>query len=471
MSEETQKTKAVDLGEAGQTGLLRTYGFEMGQVFEEILPELRGYRGIQVYRQMADNDPVIGAILFAIEMLIRQIPWTVQAADNSAEAEKAQEFFEGVMDDMSHSWESVISEICSMFTYGHAVLEIVWKIRGGPDEEDPRRRSKFSDGKIGIRKLSMRAQKTITNWLFDENDGIQGIEQTAYNNMPVKIPIEKLLLFRTKETLGNPEGRSILRNVVKSTTLKTRIEEVEAIGVERDLVGLPVMRLPAAIMDSNADTLTAAAYASYQALVSGIRRDRREGVILPNTRDGDGNYIFDLTLLSSGGARQFDTTKIIDRYARVIATSVLADFIFLGQQAVGSFALSSDKTALFSTAMGGFANSIESVFNMHLIPRWHRLNGGIPETMPQIRHGDIESLDLGALGAFVTALSGAGAPLFPDIDLENHLREAAGLPLAPEDREDLIDTPPMPGQQDGVADQSTTPQPNPTKKEDPKAQQ
>ena len=43
-----------------------------GTFYEEFLRDLRGKKGIETYREMAENDDTIGAILFAIEMLIRQ---------------------------------------------------------------------------------------------------------------------------------------------------------------------------------------------------------------------------------------------------------------------------------------------------------------------------------------------------------------------------------------------------------------
>lgn len=50
-----------EIGRIGQ----RRYG---GTIYEEFLHELRGTRGIEVYREMSENDDVVGAILFAIEM-------------------------------------------------------------------------------------------------------------------------------------------------------------------------------------------------------------------------------------------------------------------------------------------------------------------------------------------------------------------------------------------------------------------
>ena len=338
------------------------------------------------------------------------------------------------MHDMSVPWSTVITEACSMFTYGYAPMEIIWKRRGGPESADPTRRSAYKDGKIGIRSIALRAQPTILRWEIDPEDGsILGVWQQPYSGPMIFIPIQKMLLFRTTEERNNPEGRSILRNGYRAYYFKKRIEEIEAIGIERDMAGLPVAMVPSRYCRKDADPFDKAILAQWQTLVTTIRRGQREGVVMPSDRDDKGNLLFDLKLLNSGGSRTFDTTKVIDRYNRAIATSVLADFIFLGQQAVGSFALSSDKTALFATAVGAFTKAIEDVFNRHLLPRLWVLNGMDPELMPSISCGDLEKANLGELAQFLTAMTGAGAQLFPDRELENHLRGAAGLPLAPEE--------------------------------------
>ena len=48
-----------------------------GMFFEAFLPELRGTRGVQTYYQMSENDNTVGAILFAIQMLMRQVGFTI----------------------------------------------------------------------------------------------------------------------------------------------------------------------------------------------------------------------------------------------------------------------------------------------------------------------------------------------------------------------------------------------------------
>lgn len=428
-TEPTKRNKVAFTPEIlGSTGL-RQYG---GFVHEEFLPELQGLKGARVYREMADNDPIIGAILFAITNLIRQTKWNVEAADGTPEAEAMKEFMESVMQDMSMPWSSVIDEACSMFVYGYAPMEIVYKKRQGFGG-DAETRSRFSDGYIGIRAISLRAQNTIARWEIDPMDGsIDGLWQQPWSGPMVFIPIEKLLLFRTTEQRQNPEGRSILRTAYRSWHYKKRIENIEAIGVERDLAGLPVAYIPGTYMDKSADAVQKAAFQQWSQLVSSIKRDQREGIVIPSDRDASGNLLFELKLLSSGGSRQLDTSKIVDRYARAIATAVLADFIFLGQNSVGSFALSSDKTALFATAIGAFMGSIADVFNRHMIPRLMHVNGWDLELAPRLVPEDIETPDISQVADFITKLSGAGAMFFPDTELENRLRSMAGLPPVPE---------------------------------------
>jgi hypothetical protein len=436
----------------GASGL-RQYG---GFVHEEFLPELQGLKGARAYREMADNDPIIGAILFAITNLIRQAKWNVEAADSTPEAEAMKEFMEQVMDDMSSPWSSVIDEACSMFVYGYAPMEIIYKKREG-FTGNAETRSRFDDGFIGIRAISLRAQNTVARWEIDPADGsIDGMWQQPWSGPMVLIPIEKMLLFRTTETRQNPEGRSILRTAYRSWHYKKRIENIEAIGVERDLAGLPVAYIPGNYMDRSADASQKAVYQQWSQLVTSIKRDQREGIVVPSDRDASGNLLFELKLLSSGGSRTLDTTKIIDRYGRAIATAVLADFIFLGQNAVGSFALSSDKTALFAIAIGAFMGFIADVFNRHLIPRLMYVNGWDLEMAPRLVPEDIETPDIAQVADFISKLSGAGAQFFPDIELENRLRQMAGLSPVPEDAADMREpaaTPMTPPAEDAGGDE------------------
>ena len=410
-----------EIGRIGQ----RRYG---GVIYEEFLHELRGKRGIAVYSEMSENDDVVGAILFAIEMLVKQCDWNVEPAGDMPQDIEAAEFVKSCMDDMQETWIDTISEILSFLTFGWSYHEIVYKRRMG-NTKGGRTKSKYSDGLIGWRKLPIRAQETLYQWEYDEEDNLVGMTQMPPPNYGIyTIPKSKALLFRTKSRKDNPEGRSILRNAYRSWYFKRRIQEIEGIGIERDLAGLPVMHAPEGV-DIWGETIeeNVKMRAGMEEMVRKIRRDEMEGVVLP--------FGFELELLSSGGSRQFDTNAIINRYDTRIAMTVLADFIFLGHQQTGSWALSSDKTELFAMAIGAFLDIICQTFNSQGIPALIDINGqhfaGITD-YPKMTHGDIEDVDIEKLAAFIKDMTGIGV-LVPDDGLEDYIRRAGHLPERTDD--------------------------------------
>jgi len=132
--------------------------------------------------------------------------------------------------------------------------------------------------------------------------------------------------------------------------------------------------------------------------------------------------------LSTGGRRQFDTDAIITRYDQRITMTVLADFMLLGHEGVGTQALSVSKVELFLTSLTAYLSNIAETFNSHAIPRLMRLNGIDSSLSPILTYTPPKNIDLDAISKFVTSLAQAGAPLFPDTELENYLRGVAGLP-------------------------------------------
>ncbi len=425
------------LVELGSTGLQRQGGF----IQEEFLPALRGRQAAKVYREMSDNDPIVSSVMFAIEMLLRGVDWTIEQPEDGGALEADIKFVKECRDDMSTTWPDFIAEVMSMLRHGWAWFEVVYKQRNGELTEADKKEaeekndgirpasSKFSDGKYGWRKFAFRSQETLSRWEFDEADGgiIAMVQAAPPRYEPKTIPITKSLLFRTTTQKNNPEGRSILRGAYRSWFFKKRFEEIEAIGIERDIAGLPVLHLPPAYMAPDATPAMKAAYEAYKELVINIRRDRQEGVILPSVYE-DGNKMISLELLSASGSRQFDIEAVIGRLDQRIAMIALADFILLGHEKVGSFALSSDKTDLFAVALGAWLDMIESVLNTYAIPRLFAVNGVTGRTLPVFKHADIETPNLQEVAAYITAIVGAGATLFPDEDLENWLRRIAKLP-------------------------------------------
>lgn len=408
--------KNLNYKQLGVSGLERFGGY----VYEEFLPELRYPRAARIYKEMADNDPVVGAILFTAEMLIRKVHWCVEAASDSEEDKAAAEFLHQCMDDMSNSWASTINEILSMFTYGFSFHEVVYKVRRGPNEYNPKFRSKYNDGRIGWRKIAPRAQSTIHEWEFDEEGDILAVVQMApplYNQ--VRIPLNKGLLFRTRVNRDNPEGKSLLRNAYRPWYFKKRIEEIEAIGIERDLAGLPTLTAPEGVDLWNDDIPNMSTLrANAESIVSNVRRDATEGLLLPHG--------WEFKLASTGGSRQFDTNAIINRYDNRIAITLLSDIVLLGGDKSGSFALADTKKSMLAAALEAQLQNIADVFNQYAVPNLFSVNHfpgitGVPKIVP----GEVENPDIKELALLLRSM---GLDISKDMELQNYLRKVASLP-------------------------------------------
>lgn len=420
----------------GDSGL-KIYG---GYLNEEFLRDLQGDKAKRIYREMESNDPVVRAVLYAINTLIGGVEWSWKAADESEEAEQAKTFMEEVFKDMDTPLSDVIAEACTMFTYGFACLEQTYKLRLGQETAHRALNSKFADGKYGIRSIALRAQNTIQRWKVNPETGeVEGFYQWTTHKGVVEIPIEKCAHFRTTSVKNNPEGSSLLRGMYRSWLFKVKMEEIEGIGIERETAGIPLFEIPNEFFDPNADPQVRAVRASYERAASQLRTDQLQGMVLPSDPwfDNDGKPIaarkFNLRLLTSGGTRAIDVGAVIDRKGREIAMSVLMDFLFLGQGSVGSWSLSSDKTDLAAQATGTFLKRIKDVINTQIVERLWTLNAFDVKLMPTLEHGDLEKQDLAEFAAAVTAMVGAGAQIFVTQDDQNHARKLLGMPPAPEE--------------------------------------
>lgn len=440
MAEEKTEAKrqAIDrhlLEVIGDSGLAR-WGT---MIAEERLHQLQGAEGMQQYKEMSEDDAIVGAMLYAIEQILRTVTWEVEPGGKEMiDIEKA-DFLKSCMEDTSHTWSDFISEVLSFLVYGWCYVETIYKIRLG-DNKDPRKRSKFNDGRIGWRAFAIRAQTTLDGWDFQEDGGVSGWWQKTTGGKRVYLPMEKGLLFRTKMQRNNPEGKSVLRSAFNSYRFKKNLEIIEAIGIERNLVGIPVMYAPVQYFGPDATPEQKSVLAKMHQIVTNLRADESAGVVMP--RDPDRPDAFKLELLSHSGRQSMSdmVSGPVNRYAQQIAMSVLADVILLGHGQVGSFALSTTKTDLFGYALTAFVDSIQQVLNQYAVPRLFKLNT-FPETeqLPRFTHGNVMVPNLNELGQYVYRLSQSGFKLFPDPRIEDELLRVASLPPKVRDEGDPDD--------------------------------
>lgn len=380
------------MAEIGKTGLSEF----SGQIQDDFLRELRGKEGYKRYDEMRKNSPIISALLFAYEMALRKVSWNFNSKE---ENDPRIELLDKARAAMSLSWNDHITESLTMLPFGYSIFEIVYQ-RVGSD--------------VLWRKFAPRGQDTVYQWKFDDTGGLDGFTQMSPPTYkPTFIPIDKMILYRTRVERGNPEGRSMLRASWIPYYYAKHIQQIEAIGIERDLAGLPMVRLPegADVSEGSSSDLSKA-----QKMVRNVRNDEQAGITLPPG--------WEFELVSTGGSRQFDTDKIIRRYESRMLMSVLAQFLQLGQDGSGSLALSKDQTDLFNMSVNTVADIISETFTKYAIPRLLRLNGYDAEgiTLEHTLAGDIDVTML------ADVLQKVGGMVSWSAEDEIWLRQVLGLP-------------------------------------------
>lgn len=404
---------------------------------DEFLPELRGRNAIRKYREMRDNDSTIGAVMYATEQVLRDVKFMVVPSDESDEQAVAEaKFVESVLEDMDHTLDDHISEALSFLTFGFMPFEVVYKRRIGPYERSPKKNSKYSDGRIGVRKIAARAPWTIDRFDVDYQSGdVKGFYQSTANVLGSSyIPMNKAVLYRTTSINGDPTGRSVLRNAYTSYTRLNTIQQYEAIGIERELAGIPHAEIPAEYLSPDATDDQVAFRNNLESILKDVKFNEQGYLITPSDtypgKDGEptNQKLVTIRLMSSDGNRNIDIDPVVKRYQHDIARSVLSEFLMLGGGSQGSYALSKSKTDLFLRALEAYIQTIVDVLNKQLVERLWQLNGLDYKYLPKIVAGDVAPHDLRELGSFLRNLNGANIDLSDQPDIVDALLVNAELP-------------------------------------------
>jgi len=400
--------------EVGDTGLLRVGPY----VYEEWHRDLRGRNGAAIYREMMDNDPIVGAFASYVDLLTRQMPWEVKPADESERAQEIADQLKNNMGTMSQTWGDFISEAGSLLFFGYSVHEMVFR--------------KAENGGLEWDKFPIRAQETNNGWQFDEHGNVTHFIQQTYTGKVAHIPLEKCLHFTHRNRKNNPEGYSALRNAYTSYMALKNLQWIEGVGFERSVAGMPIALVPPEMLAANADPNDQAIARGIYGIVRSLKRNQKEGVVFPSDTDAEGNPTgYKLTFAEvKGSANQQALNQAIIRYEQRLATSLLSEFMMLGMNGSGgSYNMHDDKTNHFVMALEAMADNLESTINRQAVSKLMELNGIPKELWPRIKHGQIKQRSLKELSEFVNSFVQSGV-LTPDEKLEAFVRETGDLPLS-----------------------------------------
>ena len=394
------KSKEKTGKELGGSGTFLIGGIISDQDYKT---ELTGTSGLDIFDQMRKGDATVRVSLLAITLPILSANWFIEAAsDDPKDVEIADFVKESLFEGMTITWQDFLRQALLYLPYGRMIFEIVYKMR--------------ADNLIGWQKLAPRLPHTITYW--ETKDHKDGIQQLLPNGKEASIPIEKLIIFVNEKEGDNWEGVSILRSAHKHWFYKEKFYKIEAIGFERQALGIPFVKKPKGAKKS-ADEAKA-----------------RE--ILKNIRANEESYIeqedgWEFGFMDMKGGTTKNPERSILHHDRQIVKNVMAQFLELGATSAGSRSLSEDHSDLFLLSLKAIANQVSDVMNKFAIKKLVDLNFNV-EKYPKLKATNIDHIDVDKLSVAMQRLVQTGV-IMPDAETEKYIRELMNLPEMPEGAE------------------------------------
>lgn len=385
----------------------------------ETNPALVWPLSIDVFDKMRREDSQVGSVLRAVTFPIRRTTWMIDPAGArptvvsliadsfglpvKGKPAKAPHRARDRFDFDEHLRLALLELV-----FGHSVFEQVYRL----DEH----------GMLRLRKLAWRPPRTISKWDVADDGGLVAIEQYGRGARKVRIPVEKLVVYVNEREGANWLGVSLLRTAYKNWLLKDRTLRAEAVGIERNSLGIPVYTgapLPEDVDMSEAQIL---AWAETQkidglALVKALRSGQDAGASIPNGAT--------LALMGVTGNRA-DTDKPIRRHDEAISRAVLAHFLNLGSE-TGSWALGSTFAEFFVGSLNAVALHIANTCQAHVVDDLVDVNFGPTEPAPRLVPATIGE-EQPATAEAIKSLIECGA-IEPDDELEEYVRQRYKLPV------------------------------------------
>ncbi len=393
------RIQSTPMGSAGS----QSFG---GYPREEYLNTLQGRHRADVFDHLRRSDSQLKMCLKAVKDPIKSASWEVDPGDDSDDAKLDAEFIRHILfNDMDRPFSQFLSEALTFVDFGHSVFEVTHKtVLDSP----------AYGSYTGIQELGFRSQRTIEKWNLDPATGkLVSITQMAIGDLGrlVDIPAEFLLVFSQEKEGANFEGVSSLRPCYGNWFRKDHYQKLNAIGIEKFAVPTPLVEVP------NGQNVGE----SFDNMVDALE----------NYTTHESNYL----MYPAGwkvelNTNTYDPQKVevsIDNEDKRMVKAFMANFLELGQNGVGSHALSTDLSTFFMGSIDHTAAIVSDEVNSVLIPLLVKLNRGPKAVYPKLKHSGIsdragkelaQTLQFLRDGDFVT----------PDDQLEVNLRKRIGLP-------------------------------------------
>ena len=421
--------------------------------------DLAGDRKFKTYGEILANTAIVAAGVRYFLNVLSKGNWTFTPSEADTDGRFAELAEQMLTEDPATPWHRIVRRAGMYRFHGFSVQE--WTAR------------RHEDGHFTLKDVSPRAQNSIERWDIDFETGeVRGIVQrTPQQQIDVYLPRGKVVYMVDDSLSDSPEGLGLFRHLVKPAKALRRLEQLEGIGFETDLRGIPVARGPFAALAAqvNAGTITQADRIALekpiQDFVENHIRTAKSGLLLDSAQYRDlsadarisSTPQWDIELLTGSSTSLPALNTAIQRLNTEMARILGVEQLLLGGgDSGGAYALSKDKTEAFFLIVNSTLEEIrQNICDDLLVPMW-LLNGWDLDTMPEVGIEEVNFSDVQMITSALRDLAQAGAPLDPDDPAIDEVRAILGLSPQPDRSSDLDEDAGIGGNsvRDGLADAS-----------------
>ena len=425
----SQDKKGLVAPELGNLGV----SVDFQSIYSDSLKELQFPYSLKTFDQMAKSS-VVASVLSAVNTIAGQADFYLDSYDQSDTHLNRKKFVEQCLFyDMKTSFNQVVKDFLTATQYGFSILEKVFRERRYAEG------SLYDDGKIGIKYLPLRSQKSIDNFKYDDmNRELQYVEQTltSGNLFPltktsVKLPADRILFFKVNCSSNHPQGRSPLADAYVSWRVLEELRGIETVSANRNLNGIPHLSCPSEIMDeSSDDPEDRLRVTKLKQQMSRISTGEQAYIITPSDRYDQtegASAQYDFKVVTGSSSHLTALGSIISRYKNEVFQAMCADILTIDDGQSASSSLTTNKQTMFNMFVEARLREFIEVINSDLIPDLFARNGWDITKTPKLKYDRVEKLTVAEMAKAVQQLS-ATQTIPITAENTNYMAEVFGFP-------------------------------------------
>lgn len=428
----SQDKKGLVSPELGNLGV----SVDFQSIYEDSLRELKFPYSLKTFDQMAKSS-VVASVLSAVNTIAGQADFYVESYDQSDTHLNRKKFLEQCLfHDMKTSFNQVVKDALTSTQYGFSILEKVFRERRYSEG------SLYDDGRIGIKYLPLRSQKSIEEFKYDDmNRELKSVVQTLTSNSTksittltktsVNLPVDRILFFKVNPSSNYPHGRSPLADAYMSWRVLEELRGIETVSANRNLNGIPHLSCPSEIMDeSSDDPEDRIRVTKLKQQMSRISTGEQAYIITPSDRydQSEGaSAQYDFKVVTGSSSHLTALGSIISRYKNEVFQAMCADILTIDDGQSASSSLTNNKQTMFNMFVEARLREFIEVINNDLIPDLFSRNGWDITKTPKLRYDRVEKLTVAEMAKAIQQLS-ATQTIPITAENTNYMAEIFGFP-------------------------------------------